>query len=138
MTVKFVQGTLLTIFLISLVGCVGLVAWSFLNGEISGDSLENLILKLFAAYSIYLSIVLVGIFSQTNGKAAKPAPPLPTYSAILLVVAWNLAIVGRVLAFSLISTTDTVESLDAFLQKVIPASAFIVSGGLTYFFIKLK
>jgi hypothetical protein len=78
----------------------------------------------------------VGIFTKQSIKAStKPVLAGVAATAFIATVIWNLAIFGRFGIF-LFAEHDSASDLYSYLDNVIPYTAFLVTGVLTYFFQK--
>jgi len=122
----------MSIFLLSLL--VQLGSFFLVRTRMWPDEFQDLLLKLLAIYSVQLGVVLGGIFAQPKSPLADPAPWL-VWTALLLVLIWNLLLVWRSLAFTLAGAeTDSVADLIKYLDGVSSAGSFLVAGGLAFFF----
>lgn len=133
MTLERFQVILLWLFFIFFVISCGVITWLFFDGAIYAESLKDLLLKLFAVYSVHLSIVIGGMFAL-KGPTTTPAPRFAR-SAIALALAWNLLVSVRIILFAVVDE-DSVTSLTAYMDTVGASSAFLVSGLITFFFVK--
>lgn len=98
------------------------------------EDLLSLVLKLFAVYSVHLTVILGGIFAQPQGPLEDP-PPALAWTAITLALFWNLLLLWRSLSFAL-ATQDSVSELVKYLEGVSSSGSFLVTGTLAFFFTK--
>lgn len=136
MTTGKAYGVLFGTFLLSLFVSLVILAFSYFNREIYDDTFKRLALKLLEYYSVHLSLISAGVFAKHSPSTlARAVPPLPAYSAIGAMAIWNLLVLGRFCMF-LFAVDDDSQALEGYLTTVVPATAFLVSGALAYFFIK--
>jgi hypothetical protein len=134
MKLERLQVILLWVFLIFFLISFALIAWTTLDGAILAESFKDILLKLFALYSVHLSVVIGGMFAL---RGTTPAPSAARFagSAIGLALAWNLIVSVRIIMFVIVDD-DNVTSLTTYIDTVGASSAFLVSGLITFFFVK--
>ena len=132
MTFRVGQIWILSIFMISLLLQLFLIAVDYGRNAIYPDDLRNLVVRFLAIYSVPLGVVISGIFAK-SAPSTQLAPKRAFWVAISLAAVWNLLIVGRTLLFT-ISATDKVNALVEYVDAVVATSSFLTVAALTYFF----
>lgn len=127
-----VRITLLTMFITAFV--LQLVCVTAVYKSMWPDEYVQVMVKLFGIYSVHLSVILGAIFGGKPPDHAQP-PRLLTPIAVALAALWNVLIGWRTVAFAF-TAGEKVTDLIAYLDGVSAASAFLVTGLLTTYFIK--
>ena len=131
MSLKQTRVVLVAVFLVFLT--MQVIAIVSVSGRMWPEDLETLLVKLLGIYAVHLGVILAGIFAQSD-RATTP-PSTATWTAIVLVVLWNLLLSWRTLRFG-IASEDSVSDLVRYLDTIASTSSFLVAGGLTFFFTK--
>ncbi len=136
MTLGKAQAILASLFLIFFAAIVVLVAVSFLKGEIYANSVGSVFVKVLTIYSVQLAVIAGGIFGRHTSQPGHPSLPA-FWTAFGLASTWNLLLMWRFAAFTF-SAEDVIGSVITYLDSVAPASSFLVSGALAFFFAKRR
>ncbi|NII26110.1 hypothetical protein HB364_13530 [Pseudoflavitalea sp. X16] len=134
------QNILIAIFLLSFLIQLIIGLFGFSKTVISGDDLISILLKLFAVYSIHLSMITAGIFGQkAQPGARKPSNARSVFRlAVILSLIWNIILLWRFFVFftAIINPAmeDSVGELIGYVDKIATASSFLVTGMLAYYF----
>ena len=131
MKVGRVRVILMCLFLLGFAAQVAAII--SVGDKIFSDERQALIMRLLTIYSVHLSVVLGGIFAHRPNPKARTS--FLGWSAILVVLLWNALLVWRSVAFS-VASQDSAAQLASYLEQVGSASSFLVSGALTFFFVK--
>jgi hypothetical protein len=70
---RFVQNTLILVFMIGFAICVAAIVVAYVRGAIYADMLKDIVVQLLAIYSMPLGAILGGVFAQ-RGSGDVPAP----------------------------------------------------------------
>jgi hypothetical protein len=138
-TIRRAQIWIAAVFLVGLLcnSAAILLAWA--RGAIYADNVRSMLETLLAVYSAPLAIVIAGFFGQDR---ADEKPFFSTFwAAIAVTCMWNLFLLwaGTELLISAFASSPRESAIDDFSSYVTTISAsatFLVSGVLTYFFVK--
>jgi hypothetical protein len=141
-TISKPQNILIAIFLISFLVQIGIGLYGLSETAISGDDLISILLKLFAVYSVHLSMITAGIFAHKAKPSTNTKKPSNSRSvfrlAVILSLIWNVILMWRFFVFfsAIInpSKEDSVGDLIGYVDRIATASSFLVTGMLTYYF----
>jgi hypothetical protein len=131
LTRRGARNALWIVFVGSLLFEVALAAYARLVDKIYIDDVKSIVLALLAVYSVPLGIMSAGMFARGEDRARSSGGPAG--AALVLSVAWNLLLLGRILAFAL-ARTDDVDALRDWITTISAGGSFLVAGMLTYYF----
>jgi hypothetical protein len=123
---------LVTVFLAGFVIQAAAIISTSLREQITSRETQDLLLKLLAAYSVHLGVILGGIFGQAKTRTTRVSPA-PFWLAFGLALLWNGLFVWRALAFALLPV-DSVKAFATYMESMAASSSFLVAGALAYFF----
>jgi hypothetical protein len=139
MSLRSAQLRIAATFLAGLLCNSAAVLITYARGSIFADDLRTMLERLLAVYSGPLAIVIAGFF----GQEAPDQKPVTSnfWLAIVVSVIWNMFLLwgGIGLLASSLGSQPKESAIDDFLSYIstISSSAtFLVSGALTYFFVK--
>lgn len=139
MSLRRAQGLIAGIFLAGLLcNCVA-VLLTYARGSIFADDLRAMLQLLLAEYSAPLAIVIAGIFGQAPAEKRRLAGTF--WFAIAVSIVWNLFLLWGASAL-LISSLGSeakegaVDDFSSYVRTISSSATFLVSGALTYFFVK--
>ncbi|PHJ69134.1 hypothetical protein VF14_03075 [Nostoc linckia z18] len=133
MTIGKARAILLYIFIFFFLFIILLIIIPYIKGDYGGDSLINLIIKVLVVYSIHFGVIAGGIFGQEISDR-RLSSLVPFKLALVMVLIWNILLTWRCIVFTFIETDTTDKELANYIDTIAPASSFLVSGALAYFF----
>ena len=137
MNITKARSLIISVFVISFVIITLLVIIPFAKGYYGSESLLNLMQKILIVYSIHLGVISGGIFGQ-GASEKKLTSPLAFNLAFIMSLIWNILLIWRCISFNFIETDTTDVDLAQYIDNIAPASSFLVSGALAYFFATQK
>lgn len=130
MTFNRVRFTLLGIFLGFL--AMQLALLFAVNNTMWPEESRNAALKFLAIYSMPVGVIVGAIAAKPNPRMKDPPASL-AWTAIALVVLWNLLVAWRPISFSF-AKEDSVDDLLKYIDAIVGGSSFLLAGTLTFFF----
>jgi hypothetical protein len=129
MTPRRTRSTILFVFL----GCLALnvIILASSRSSVWPEEFQATLLKILSIYSVPLAVILGGFFAQP--RAGSTAPAGLCWAALILAVCWNMLLLWRTIAFSLVNV-DSVSDLTKYLEAVSSAASFLIVGSLAFFF----
>lgn len=137
MTITKARSVLLSIFVISFLLITLLIIIPFIKGEYGSESLLTLVKKILVVYSVHFGVIAGGIFGKENPKRTLTSG-LSFRLAFVMALIWNILLVWRCVAFTFIETDTTDEEIVNYIDTIAPASSFLISGALVFFFTNQK
>jgi hypothetical protein len=139
MNMKSAQLCIAGTFLVGLVCNSAAVLITYAQGAIFPDNLRTMLSTLLAVYSGPLAIVTAGFFGQEAPH--RKTVPSTFWIAIVVSVIWNVFVLWggvELLASSFGSQTKetAVDDFSSYIKLISSSATFLVSGALTYFFVK--
>jgi|SRR5579875_1454934 len=132
MTMNKARACLFLIFFVCFL--VQLAAYLSVENKMWLSDFELLLRKLVGIYSVPLGVILAGVFARPKGSQERPLVFL-AYVANALALLWNLLFLWKSIAFTLRSEGSASE-LIKYMDVVSSFSSWLVTGTLTFFFIK--
>jgi hypothetical protein len=130
------QFRLLSIFLFFFALQTALLVVCRVSNGIGAEKLQELIVQLVTIYSIPLSVIIAGIFAKRR-RATKLDGIF--YASVALAILWNGLLAWRTSELTLAAVgvgEDNAKFFSEYMESVSKASAFLISGLLTYYFAK--
>lgn len=137
MTTTKARSALLYIFIFFFLFVNLLVIIPFIKGDYGSESLLNLTKKVLVTYSVHFGVIAGGIFGQESSEKML-ASVIPFRLALVMALIWNILLAWRCIAFTFVEANTTDEELGNYIDAIAPASSFLVSGALAFFFTNQK
>jgi len=139
MTFRSAQLRIAATFLAGLLCNSAAVLITYARGSIFADNLRTMLETLLAAYSAPLAIVIAGFFGQETSDQKPVASTF--WLAIIVSVSWNVFLLWGgigLLASSFGSQPEesAIDDFSSYVSAISSSATFLVSGVLTYFFVK--
>jgi hypothetical protein len=139
MNIRRAQISIAAVFLLGLLCNSATVLIAYARGSIFADNLRAMLETLLAVYSGPLAIVIAGFFGQVGRDMTPIASTF--WFAIAVAVIWNLFLLWGGMDFLASSfgsepKESAIEDFSSFISTISSSATFLVSGALTYFFVK--
>lgn len=110
-----------------------LIVIPFVKNSYGSESLINIMTRILVVYSVHVAVIVGGVFGQKDSRRDLTSKN-SFWIALIMALLWNVLLSFRLIVFTFIETDTTDEDLIKYIDTIAPASSFLVSGALTYFF----
>lgn len=136
MKIAYARRLIFSIFLISLLLSMVLVATTFITDILYFDESLKVAGEIGKIYAVNFAVILPGVYTNTfdgNQKVSK----LSFYSAAILSIIWNLVVIGMCFALWWFGSKGSMHIGDffSFSGTYVENASFLITAGLAFFFI---